>query len=369
MVSNPTSLTPEHDLEPRKGSPSPRLDEAEFKRRFLDQFQDRAYVPLSVELGRIAEAAWDAYLHSRKSPKTRKAGPDFADPDYDLATDWLAAREEIQAAQARHDEAAGPRRFLLISGSSRTEHTCPGEISKTYRLIKIAEDVLRQASHVSVEVLDLSRLTSEYGRHIHPCKACFSTAAALCHWPCSCYPNYSLGQVHDWMNEIYPLWVEAHGIMIITPVNWYQVSSPVKLMMDRLVCADGGNPDPTTTHGKHAKEAKEIEMRGWHYPRHLEERLYSVISHGDVEGAENTRRSLSDWLRFMHLVPAGPLAEFDRYIGYFEPYATSHEALDRDKAVQEEVRNAARTLLEAVLAKHAGHKIGAGDRLQEPRSK
>ena len=54
---------------------------------------------------------------------------------------------------------------------------------------------------------------------IHPCKACFSTAAALCHWPCSCYPNYALGQVHDWMNEIYPMWVEAHGVMIITPVN------------------------------------------------------------------------------------------------------------------------------------------------------
>jgi hypothetical protein len=46
------------------------------------------------------------------------------------------------------------------------------------------------------------------------------------------------------MNEIYPIWVEAHGIMIVTPVNWYQVSSPLKLMMDRLVCADGGNPDP-----------------------------------------------------------------------------------------------------------------------------
>ena len=36
---------------------------------------------------------------------------------------------------------------------------------------------------------------------------------ALCHWPCSCYPNYSLGQTDDWMNEIYPLWVAAHGIM------------------------------------------------------------------------------------------------------------------------------------------------------------
>jgi hypothetical protein len=29
--------------------------------------------------------------------------------------------------------------------------------------------------------------------------------AALCHWPCSCYPNYSLGQVDDWMNDIYPM--------------------------------------------------------------------------------------------------------------------------------------------------------------------
>ena len=49
---------------------------------------------------------------------------------------------------------------------------------------------------------------------------------ALCHWPCSCYPNYSLGQVQDWMNEIYPIWVAAHGIMIITPVNWYQAPGP-----------------------------------------------------------------------------------------------------------------------------------------------
>jgi multimeric flavodoxin WrbA len=369
MPANSGETPQAHDLEPRKGSPSPRLDEAEFKRRFLNQFQDRAYDPLSAELGRIADAAWDAYYNSRKSPKTRKAGPGFADPDYDLAVDWLNARDAVQAAKARHEDTHGPRRFLLVSGSSRSEHTCPGELSKSYRLVKVAEEVFRQSENVSVEMLDLSRLASEYGRHIHPCKACFSTSPALCHWPCSCYPNYSLGQVHDWMNEIYPLWVEAHGIMIITPVNWYQVSSPVKLMMDRLVCADGGNPDPTTTHGKHAKEAKEIEMRGWDYPRHLEGRLYSVISHGDVEGAENVRRSLSDWLRFMHLMPAGPLAELDRYIGYWEPYATSHEALDRDQAMQEEVRNAARTLLEAVLAKHAGHRIGAGAGLKEPRSK
>src|SRR5262249_23035694 len=97
----------------------------------------------------------------------------------------------------------------------------------------------------------------------------------------------------------------------LTVVNWYQVSSPLKLMMDRLVCADGGNPDPTRTQGKNAELAKRIELEGWDYPRHLEGRLFSVVVHGDVEGAENVRRSISDWLCFMHLCAAGPAAELD----------------------------------------------------------
>lgn len=98
-------------------------------------------------------------------------------------------------------------------------------------------------------------------------------------------------------------------------------------------------------------------------------RLFAVIVHGDVEGAEAVRRSLSDWLKSMSLLPAGPRAEVDRYIGYFEPYATSHDALDADLAIQEEVRNAARTLAEAVLAQAAGRLATAGQDLPEPRSK
>ena len=50
----------------------------------------------------------------------------------------------------------------------------------------------------------------------------------------------------------------------------------------------------------------------------------------------------------MDLVQAGGAALLDRYIGYYEPYATSHEALDRDKAVQEEVRNVARSLARTI---------------------
>jgi len=349
--------------------PSPRLSRTAFRTRYLRQFADPAFAALAAELERIEEAAWEAYAESRKSPRTRRAGDAFEDPDYELSIDWLAARDAVRRAEERHRDANSPPRILLVNGSSRSEHTCPGEMSKSYRLVEIAHDTLTESGGVEIEILDLSRLASEYGRNIHPCKACFSTAPALCHWPCSCYPNHSLGQTQDWMNDIYPMWVAAHGVMIVTPVNWYQVSSPLKLMMDRLVCADGGNPDPTRTHGKDARRAKALEIEGWPYPRHLAGRVFSVVVHGDVEGAENVRRSLSDWLSFMHLLPAGPAAELDRYVGYWQPYATNHVALDADLAFQEEVRNAARTLLEAVKANRAGRLVAAGANLRQPRQK
>ena len=242
-------------------------------------------------------------------------------------------------------------------------------MSKSFRLVTISQYVLEKEFSLAVDILDLSRLASEYGRNIHPCKACFSTAAPLCHWPCSCYPNHALGQTQDWMNEIYPLWVAADAVMIVTPVNWYQVTSPIKLMMDRLVCADGGNPDPTLTDGKDASLAKKIELEGWSYPRHLEGRFFSVVVHGDVAGVENVRRSLSDWLQFMKMIPGGHGAEIDRYIGYWGPYATSHEALDQDTDIQNEVRNAARSLADAVIQARKGKLVTPGSELVDVRQK
>lgn len=366
--SSPAREPPLPDTTPRKGMPSPQLTEDEFRRRFLSRFRDPAFDAVRGELDRVAAVAWDGYARYRKSPITRKAGPEFADPDYDLSVDWLAAREAIQAAQARHDAPGGPTRILLINCAARSEHTCPGEMSKSFRLVEAAREIV-EAADLRTDVLDLSRLASEYGRRIHPCKTCFSTAAPLCHWPCSCYPNYAMGQTQDWMNDIYPMWVDAHGVMIVTPVNWFQVSSPLKLMMDRLVCADGGNPDPTRTHGKDAKAAKEIELAGWGYPRHLAGRVFSVVVHGDAEGVLEVRRSVSDWLASMELIPAGPMGELGRYIGYWQPYATSHEELDRDRAVLEEVRNAARALVAAVRAVRSGRQIAAGDGLKQPRER
>jgi multimeric flavodoxin WrbA len=242
-------------------------------------------------------------------------------------------------------------------------------MSKSFRLAGIARQVFADESDFDVELLDLSRLASEYGRIIHPCKACVSTAMPLCHWPCSCYPNHALGQVNDWMAEIYPMWVAAHGIMIVTPVNWYQAPAGLKAMIDRLVCADGGNPDPSSTSGKDPAKAKQLEVTGWAYPRHLAGRTFSVVVHGDAAGAETLRRNLVDWLKDIGLVPSGHAGELDRYVGYYESYACSHQALDRDTAFQEETRNAARALVAAVRLLRHGQLARPDAGLHEVRPK
>ncbi len=357
------------EINVRKGMPSVQLDKVEFKKRFLTQFYDPAFQPLQKELDKIAEAAWDGYDNYRKAPRTVKAGQGFADPDYDLSVEWLETSKAIEVAERRQKDAKTPSRVLIVNGSTRSEHTCPGEMSKTFRMVSIARDIVAATDDFEVEVLDLSRLASEYGRTIYPCKACVSTAEPLCHWPCSCYPNHAIGQTGDWMNEIYPMWAAAHGVMIVCPVNWYQAPSSLKLMIDRLVCADGGNPDPTSTHGKNAAKAKELELKGWPYPRHLAGRVFSVVVHGDAAGAENLRRILSDWMSDIGMIPSGHLALIDRYVGYLAPYATSHDDFDRDADLQDDVRNAALALVQAVKDRRSG-KLQPPDRgLHETRQK
>jgi multimeric flavodoxin WrbA len=356
--------------EPRvvKGMPSVELSREEFERRFRERFYDPAFESLERELAPLVEQAWRSYIDYHKSPRKRSAGPGFADPAFELPVEWLAARAAIAAAEQRH-RSPGPSRILLINASARTDQSCPGEMSKTFRLARIAQREIEQQPSFEVDLLDLSRLVSEYGRVIFPCKACVSTAQPLCHWPCSCYPNHALGQTQDWMNEIYPRWVAAHGVMIVTPVNWYHVPSVLKLMIDRLVCADGGNPDPTSTRGKDPARAKQIELAGWGYPKHLAGRAFAVVAHGDAAGVGNVRVALCDWLSSMDLHQAGPSAALDRYLGYYAPYATSHDDLDRDTDLQTEVRNAALSLVETVRQIRSGQWQAPDAGLPRPRQK
>ncbi len=352
----------------RKGQAPSKLGRDEFHLVFQRSFMDPAFQAVASELGKVEQTAWENYEASHKAPLTLKAGPEFKHPEYELSIEWKQARDRLLAAEAHQKDPATTSRVLLINGSARNDGTCPGEISKTYRMTLLAEEVLK-GQGFEVDILDLSLLTSDYDRHIHPCKGCVSTAMPLCHWPCSCYPNHSLRQTNDWMNEIYEKWVAAHGVIIMTPVYWYQTPAVLKLMIDRLVCADGGNPDPTSTHGKKAEEAKQIELDGWDYPKHLADRAYGVIVHGDVAGIEGTRRGLTDWLDWMGLVDAGSFARLDRYLGYYESYAESHEVFDRDSDFQEEVRNVARAVAKAVTELRAGRLSQPDRNLTRPRPK
>lgn len=352
----------------RRGMPDPELKRVEFDARFHERYADPSFDAHRDAIATLCDVAWNNHLEGHKSPRTSKAGPGYADPDYDLSDEWRATSERLKAAERTQKDASTRSRLLLICASPRSEHTCPGEMSKTWRLVEEAKRIVT-GSDVECDVLELNRLTSEYGRHIHPCKACVSTAMPMCHWPCSCYPNHGMGQVQDWMAEIYERWTLAHGVMIVTPVHWNAPPSPLKLMMDRLVCADGGNADPTRTQGKDAELAKQLELDGWDFPQHLEGRAFSLVVHGDSEGAQGVRHLLHDWLLGMGLVDSGPFGLVDRYIGYYKPYATSHAELDgADRALMEETRNAARALVEQV-ARVRRQVAEAGEGLEMPRQK
>jgi len=178
-----------------------------------------------------------------------------------------------------------------------------------------------------------------------------------------------MGQTNDWMAELYPRWVAAHGVFVLCPVHWYQAPASLKLMMDRLVCADGGNPDPTTTRGKDPAAAKAIELAGWPYPRHLAGRAFAVLAHGDSQGHEGVREALAEWLTSIGMIQAGASAVVDTLIGYWEPYATSHDTLDGEPEIFILVENAAKSLVNMVRAIRSGAYLAPDAGLRNPRQK
>ena len=345
------------------------LSKDQFRERFFARFYDPAFLAVQPELEKVFDVAWDGYVGYRKAPRTAPAGKGYADPRYQLSIEWRETRDRLRAAEKRQKDPKSRSRILIVNGSTRSQHTCPGEISKTRRLAQHAQKTIERLRGYEVDFLDVSTLADEPLKIIHPCKACVSTAQPLCHWPCSCYPNHALGQTNDWMAEIYERWVAAHGVFILCPVNWYHAPASLKLMMDRLVCADGGNPDPTTTQGKDPALAKKLELKGWHYPKHLAGRAFAIVAHGDAAGPENLRRMLTDWLTDMKLIPATRSALIDTWIGWYQPYATSHEELDKDPELFEEVKNASLALANMVKQIRTGKYRAPDEKLHDPREK
>ena len=165
--------------EPRKGqAPEWPMPREEFTRRFRMNFYDPAFDQAKDAIDRLEAIAWESYKEDRKAPRTAKAGPEFHDPDYDLSVEWRAARDKLIAAEKQQKDPATPSRVLVICGSSRNDGSCPGEISKTRRLVQAAREVVGQTPGFETDFLDLSTLADEPWKVIHPCKACVSTSMA-----------------------------------------------------------------------------------------------------------------------------------------------------------------------------------------------
>ena len=79
----------------RKGQGNVKLSREEFERRYRERFYDPDFDAVRAELDRIVAIAWKNYDEYHKSPRTRKAGPEFADPEFDLPIEWLETRASI----------------------------------------------------------------------------------------------------------------------------------------------------------------------------------------------------------------------------------------------------------------------------------
>lgn len=179
-----------------------------------------------------------------------------------------------------------PFRVLIISGSDRRQYNCPGVDSKSRTLM------LRMAERLPPEwEIDYEDLGNVFGReHIQSCNACVSTSMALCCYPCNCYEKDSkLEPDLMWNLDLYARLDLADAWAFIGPVNWYAPTSNLKLMFDRLVCMNGGNPREDLIEHKDAELARDLE----HSPEweklsqnHLEGRTAAFFCYGDGGGDE-----------------------------------------------------------------------------------
>jgi hypothetical protein len=179
-----------------------------------------------------------------------------------------------------------PFRVFVIAGSNRRQYNCPGVDSKARTLM------LRMAGELPSDwEIDLEDLGNVFAREqIQSCNACVSTSMALCVWPCNCYrPGDKFEPDLMWNLDLYSRLDLADAWAFIAPVNWYGPSSNLKLMFDRLVCMNGGNPREDLIEHKNPELAMDLEhSEQWSElsVNHLEGRTAAFFCYGDAGGDE-----------------------------------------------------------------------------------
>ena len=107
----------------RTGQTDVALSREAFERRIRERFYDPAFETVASQIDAIVKVAWGVYHEYRKSPRKRRAGPGFFDPEFELPVEWLDARQRIIDAETRQkqDDSTGDITFSAPSGNFRSE--------------------------------------------------------------------------------------------------------------------------------------------------------------------------------------------------------------------------------------------------------
>lgn len=184
------------------------------------------------------------------------------------------------------DPSDRPLRVLIVAGSQRRLNSCPGLDSKARALMH------RMIGHLPIGwQVDHEDIGNEHGKpKIQACNACVSSSMALCVWPCNCYgPDSTTQPDLLWDLRLYERLARADAWAFIGPINWYGPSSNFKLMFDRLVCMNGGNPRPDLIEKKNTLLAQQLERSDrWAglSRNHLEGRTAAFFCYGDLGAAD-----------------------------------------------------------------------------------
>jgi len=125
------------------------------------------------------------------------------------------------------------KKVVIFQGSPRSEDSCAGQVSKSSKIVDFLEEYWSEMMDIKVVDLSVGEIK------ISPCKGCVSTSNGMhCQWKCTCYEKGM--ETPDLMYEadIYDLLEWCDAFLVVSPINWYSVSTQVKAMFDRLVCAN-----------------------------------------------------------------------------------------------------------------------------------
>lgn len=147
-------------------------------------------------------------------------------------------------------------KVLGISGSARDKHDMAQEESNSEELLKVCLEQCKKLGG-ETELIKLRNFRIEH------CRACYSTTNTQCHFYCSCYPK-GTPRADDMSNILYDKVLNADCLIFATPVNNFNVTTPMKAFIDRCISLDGSlkpaNPKAPKDKELNIKHMKFIEL-------------------------------------------------------------------------------------------------------------